>query len=339
MAKYDFTSLNGSIIMRRTPIDNDTSYKTITFRSLSLVNALDRIRLYESGSFYTSLLFTDFGLIDGVAPTSLENAEFLLLNLGGVLVLDPDVQAYIDANLESDMAFILPLNTLVIGLKYDELYEGIQCWHIYRGTTDVSKFNFVNPVDSDLANRLTFFGGGTIDNNGYQTNGIDAYAHSYFTPNLVQDVNSNGLTIICRSNNTPSSSTAFDIGAYVSTSQASTIIVKDALNNSSARMNGLSLGVVNADAKGIFTATRQSSSVTKLIKNSIELFNANSGGTLPNIPIYIGNIRLNTSAYNVGWSNQQITQTIMHIGFSDAQVQNLHSRLDAFESAIGRKTW
>ena len=81
MAKYDFTSLNGSIIMRRTPIDNDTSYKTITFRSLSLVNALGRIRLYESGDFYTSLQFTDFGLIDGVTPTSLEDAEEKLLAL------------------------------------------------------------------------------------------------------------------------------------------------------------------------------------------------------------------------------------------------------------------
>ena len=81
MAKFDFTSLNGSIIMRRTPVNNDTSYKTITFRSFSLVNALDRIRLYESGSFYTSLLLTDFGTIDGIAPTSLENAEIMLLNL------------------------------------------------------------------------------------------------------------------------------------------------------------------------------------------------------------------------------------------------------------------
>jgi len=81
MAKFNFTSLNGSIIMRRTPIDNDTSYKTITFRSLSLVNALDRIRLYESGDFYTSLQFTDFGEIDGVTPTSLEDAEEKLLAL------------------------------------------------------------------------------------------------------------------------------------------------------------------------------------------------------------------------------------------------------------------
>lgn len=80
-AKYDFTASNGSLIMKRTPVDGDTAPKTITFRSPSLVNALGKIRLYEAGKYYTSLLFTGFGEIDGVNPTSLEDAETKLLAL------------------------------------------------------------------------------------------------------------------------------------------------------------------------------------------------------------------------------------------------------------------
>lgn len=80
-AKYDFTASNGSLIMKRTPVDGDVLPKTITFRSPSLVNALGKIRLYESGKFTTSLLFTGFGEIDGVNPTSLEDAETKLLAL------------------------------------------------------------------------------------------------------------------------------------------------------------------------------------------------------------------------------------------------------------------
>jgi len=339
MAKFNFTSLNGSIIMRRTPIDNDTSYKSITFRSLSLANALGRIKLYEAGKFKTSLQFIDFGLIDGVAPSDIHDAEILLLNLGGVLILDPDVQNYIDTNGEEDMSFILPLNTLVLGLKEDDLYTGIQCWHIYRGTDTKSKFNFINPVDSDLANRLTFFGAGTIGNDGFQTNGIDSYANTYFTPSTSQDVDSNGVTIISRTNNTPTSSDVYDIGCYVSTSQASTMTIKNNLNNISSRMTGLAVGISNTDSRGIFTSVKQSASVTKIFKNSVFLYSGISGGTLPNIPMYIGNIRISASPYVNGWSNQEITQTMMHIGFSDSQVANLHSRLDAFESEIARKTW
>lgn len=80
-AKYNFTASNGSLIMKRTPVDGDVLPKTITFRSPSLVNALGKIRLYEAGKYYTSLLLTGFGLIDGVAPTSLEDAETKLLAL------------------------------------------------------------------------------------------------------------------------------------------------------------------------------------------------------------------------------------------------------------------
>ena len=42
---------------------------------------MGKIRLYEAGKYYTSLLFTGFGKIDGVSPTSLEDAETKLLTL------------------------------------------------------------------------------------------------------------------------------------------------------------------------------------------------------------------------------------------------------------------
>jgi len=80
-ARYDFTASNGSLIMKRTPVDGDVLPKTITFRSFSLVNANAKIELFEAGKFYTSLLFTDFGTIDEVEPTDLQDAEDKLLAL------------------------------------------------------------------------------------------------------------------------------------------------------------------------------------------------------------------------------------------------------------------
>ena len=38
-------------------------------------------------------------------------------------------------------------------------------------------------------------------------------------------------------------------------------------------------------------------------------------------------------------SDQQLTMAMAHEGFSDAQIVLLHSRLDTFENALGRKTW
>jgi len=80
-AKYNFTIEGSSLVIRRTPIDGDTAYKAITFKSPSLTNTLGKIRLFEAGDFQTSLRFVDFGEIDGVEPTDIENAETLLLAL------------------------------------------------------------------------------------------------------------------------------------------------------------------------------------------------------------------------------------------------------------------
>jgi hypothetical protein len=84
-ANYNFTIEGDSLVMRRTPISGDTEPKTITFKSPSLVNALGKIRLFEAGEFQTSLIFTEFGIIGGLIPTGIENAEELLLLLFGTI--------------------------------------------------------------------------------------------------------------------------------------------------------------------------------------------------------------------------------------------------------------
>ena len=81
MANYNFTIEGDSLVMRRTPISGDTSYKAITFKQPSLVNTLGKIRLFEAGEFQTSLIFTDFGTIGGLTPSDINDAESMLLDL------------------------------------------------------------------------------------------------------------------------------------------------------------------------------------------------------------------------------------------------------------------
>jgi hypothetical protein len=82
-AKYNFTISGNSLLMQRTPIDEDTQYKAISFKSPSLVQDNNKIKLFEAGEFYTSLRFVDFGTIDGIAPTDLQDAKDKLLVLIG----------------------------------------------------------------------------------------------------------------------------------------------------------------------------------------------------------------------------------------------------------------
>lgn len=84
-AKYNFTISGNSLLTQRTPISEDTQYKAISFKSPSLVQDNNKIKLFEAGEFQTSLRFIDFGLIDGVAPTDLQDAKDKLLALIGTI--------------------------------------------------------------------------------------------------------------------------------------------------------------------------------------------------------------------------------------------------------------
>lgn len=85
MAKYNFTISGNSLLMQRTPISEDTQYKAISFKSPSLVQDNNKIKLFEAGEFQTSLRFIDFGLIDGISPIDLQDAKDKLLVLIGTI--------------------------------------------------------------------------------------------------------------------------------------------------------------------------------------------------------------------------------------------------------------
>ena len=71
--------------MQRTPISEDTQYKAISFKSPSLIQDNNKIKLFEAGEFQTSLRFIDFGLIDGISPIDLQDAKDKLLVLIGTI--------------------------------------------------------------------------------------------------------------------------------------------------------------------------------------------------------------------------------------------------------------
>ena len=121
MAKYNFTALGSSIIMERIPIDNDCEPKTITFQKLSLVNANGKIKFFEAGSYYTALLFNDFGLIGGVAPESLTNAQVLILNLSGST---PEIEYNFDMT-SDNWASIVDANSLKSYLESQSGESGV----------------------------------------------------------------------------------------------------------------------------------------------------------------------------------------------------------------------
>jgi hypothetical protein len=106
----------------------------------------------------------------------------------------PETIAYLDAlGIPNDS------NVNIYGITNNDLWNAVDDygiaiigggmfdaeWPIYLaigGTAATHKINYTNPVDSDAAHRLSFFGGWTHDQNGMTPNGINAYANTHLNP-------------------------------------------------------------------------------------------------------------------------------------------------------------
>jgi len=72
-----------------------------------------------------------------------------------------------------------------------------------------------------------------------------------------------------------------------------------------------------------------------MFKNGTLIGTGSGGGTLPTFNFQIGRLSLANGQY----SNQRMQFIAFHEGLSDAEVATLHTIIDTFENALGRKTW
>jgi hypothetical protein len=100
-----------------------------------------------------------------------------------VLVSDPDAQNFINQASISNTTQGNAINTLVIGLKNESLWNKMKILYPFvGGTANSHKYNLRDPQDTNGAFRLSFFGGWSHDNNGAKANGVNSYANTYLQP-------------------------------------------------------------------------------------------------------------------------------------------------------------
>ena len=104
--------------------------------------------------------------------------SFSIPSSGGSV--DPDAQAFITAAGITDPTQQSAINTLVVGLKADNLWTSMQAIYPFVGGTASShKYNLKDPRDLDAAKRLVFNGGWTHNADGITGNGVNTYAETF----------------------------------------------------------------------------------------------------------------------------------------------------------------
>lgn len=257
---------------------------------------------------------------------------------------DPDAQLFFNAQTAAGVTLTTTqkdaVNQWVVDSKAAGIWTKFKAIYPMVGSTATSqKFNLKNPLDTNAAYRLSFVGGGTHSSNGYQPNGINAYANTFLSPSALTN-NSTHLSIYSRTNSS-SGVNASEIGSYVGSAyidllikEGSNSFVSDQYNFSSNRIS-----VANTNSQGFYLSNRSSANVFKAFKNSAQFGTTVTNASTPNVNTITGNIylsTLNNSGVAVNFSNRELAFSTIGDGLTDLESQLFYQITEKYQVALGR---
>jgi len=221
------------------------------------------------------------------------------------------------------------INTLVIDLKGYSIWTKIKAIYPMVGASAAACAQ--NLKSSSFTG--TFTSGWTFSSTGVTPNGTSAYMDTNFNPSVNSTLNSGHISIYLRTNSvgTPHC----DIGCFNGSNSGINIY---------SRFQNTQLGriheddgnsIATTDSRGFNFATRLSSTVKKIGKNStLTAFTVNSVALL-NVNITIG--CLNNNGTKTQFSDRQNAFASIGDGLTDTEASNFYTAVQAFQTTLSRQ--
>jgi hypothetical protein len=249
--------------------------------------------------------------------------------------LDPDAQAFLTAAGITDATQQAAINTLVLDLKANSLWSLLYTFYpIVGGTATSHKFNLVNPLDTDGANRLLFSGGITHNANGITGNGTNGFANTYLNPN------SFGLDSFCNFlySRTDSNVNKYDMGCF-----SSSTTPPNCQTQMQIRFVDLFFGAINQDdpqtqanidSRGFFAISRiNATQEIKNIRGNNTTYSKVSKAK-PSLNQYLMAVNFNGSGF--GYSARNYSVFGQSQGLTTTQLNLLNTAIVNFQTTLGR---
>ena len=261
----------------------------------------------------------------------------MILALGG---WDADALAFISAASITDATQKSAINKLVKGLKAHSLWSRIVALYPFvGGSASQHRYNLINPSNF----LITFVGGVTHDANGVTFNGSTGYANTGLTPSSSLTLNNESLFLYSRTAAAGAVTTDVDMGAANTTTQRDELLIRNSANSFRSSLNTTAGGsgtvsTTTSDGSGLFMGTRISSTDHRVFRNSTQIGSTSTGsngGTLSNIPIYIG--ARNVSNAGNGFVNRNFAMAGAGLGFNTTQVGEFYTLVQNFQTMLGRQ--
>jgi len=249
---------------------------------------------------------------------------------------DYDVLLFLKVTGITDQTIASALCALVAGMKANGTWAKCSAIYPFVGATATThKYNLKNPLNTDAAFRLSFVGGWTHSQTGAQPNGTNGYANTFLSPSLVQSVNNNGMGMYI-TERTVAGTDPVQMGCLVNflTSASTNVVTPTSM---SSRLNAANVVTTITGGAGNFDVHRTAATITKYYKNGVPIQTINSGGVLPNLSIFLGNLNLNGVPYSVGWINSEFRFAYIGQGLNDTESSSLASLVQQYQVALGRQ--
>jgi hypothetical protein len=253
------------------------------------------------------------------------------------LTTDSDAQAFITAAGITDATQKSAIDTLVKGLKSDNIWTKMKAIYPFvGGTATTHKYNLKDPRDLDAAFRLVFNGGWTHSSNGATPNGTNGYADTKLNANTNLTNGNFHLSFYSRTNST---SGLFSAEMLLLSTYISSGWVNLRTNNKVSGTAGVTFGddvteaaYASSTTSGFMVGTETSNSLRKVFKNNSLLVQNTTTSTTA---ITSSNIALSGSSVSSYSANQAAFISIGD-GLLDSEASALYNRVQTFQQSLNR---
>jgi hypothetical protein len=247
---------------------------------------------------------------------------------------DPDAEAFLLAAGITDPTEIAAVNTLVEDLKDAGLWTLFDAFYPFVGGTATScKWNLKDPLDTDAAFRITWYGGMSFSSTGILGNGSNSGSNTYINP-TTESYTQISMGVYINDGFGPTPDDDYDMGGYDGNDWM------------------ISLGYADKTTKfacfsGLNYVTTEGGTYTKSL-----LLGQNNGST---VELWQGTVQLISDPQPIGLMNQEIgigcswrdgveaptnrgygTAFIGGTRLTPGQVVNLNTAIVNFNNTLGR---
>jgi hypothetical protein len=258
--------------------------------------------------------------------------------------LDADAAAFLTAAGITDATITNAINRLVLNYKgLGDLNSSVDLWTgssaIYPmvgGTASSHKFNLKDSRDVDAAFRVLFSGGWTHSANGSLPNGINAYADSFFQPNLLGQ---NSARYGYYSRTQYNTTLQVEIGCFNATNTSGVTVGATTATLQFGRVNegvGSSMSAANTTTLGWFMSNRRASNIENIWKNKTKQQEVTNASIAPNA-INVQFACQNNNGVQTLFSSKQMAFGVIGQGLSDANQNIEYDIIQQFQTDLSRQ--